>query len=234
MKAKEADKKLLALANPVRAAASQRYFKTGPGEYGEGDRFLGIAVPVLRGLAKECDGLPLDEIVTLLHSPVHENRFLALLVLCRAYAKGNETVKNRIFSTYLENSAYINNWDLVDCSAEHVVGPYLKHRERDPLYTLTASSLIWDRRIAIMATFHYIKGSEFKETFGIAERLLSDPQDLIHKAVGWMLREIGKRNRAAEDAFLQVHYKTMPRTMLRYAVERHPEEGRQRYLRGEV
>ena len=211
-----------------------RFFKTAPGEYGEGDVFVGLTVPQIRQLAKEYEALCLSEVRKLLKSPIHEARLLALLILVRAYDRGNIMLREKIYKLYLRNTRRINNWDLVDSSAEHIVGRYLKGRDRLPLHELVRSALLWDRRIAIMATFHFIKGGEYRETLRLAEKLLTDREDLIHKAVGWMLREIGKRDRNAEEAFLKNHYKTMPRTMLRYAIEKFPEERRLKYLMGEI
>ncbi|MGH7718741.1 MAG: DNA alkylation repair protein [Gemmatimonadaceae bacterium] len=227
-------RRLKALADPDTAAHLQRFFKTGPGEYGDVDRFLGIRVPVLRALARECASLPLAEVRKLLRSEVHEERLLALLVLVRAYAGADVETRNRIYTLYLESTRFINNWDLVDLSAEYIVGPHLSHRSRRPLETLARSPLLWERRIAMLATFHYIKQRDFETPLRIAELLLRDPHDLIHKAVGWMLREIGKRDERVEEEFLRAHCRDMPRTMLRYAIERFPEPKRRRYLDGTV
>jgi 3-methyladenine DNA glycosylase AlkD len=224
--------RLRALGNPERAIELKRYFKTGPGEYAHGDVFAGLRVPQIRTLAKEYQGLAPAEIEALLHSPIHEARLLALLIMVQAYRHGDENERAWIYRLYRENTCHINNWDLVDLSAPQIVGAYLEHRDRAPLSTLAGSDLVWERRIAIMATFHFIKALEFVETLHIAECLLQDPHDLIHKAVGWMLREIGKRDRPTEEAFLKKHYKAMPRTMLRYAIEKFPESLRQQYLHG--
>lgn len=234
MKAGDIEKRLRALGDPERAAILQRFFKTAKGEYGEGDVFAGLRVPEIRRLAREHQDLPLPETVRLLRSPLHEARILALHILVRAYGRGNATLREQIYLLYIQNTRFINNWDLVDSSAEHIVGRQLADRGRAPLYALAASGLLWDRRIAVMATFHFIKRGDYAETLCIAERLLHDREDLIHKAVGWMLREVGKRDRAAEEAFLRVHGGVMPRTMLRYAIEKFPEELRRRYLRGEM
>jgi 3-methyladenine DNA glycosylase AlkD len=234
LRASEVCSRLQRLGNGEKAQGLQRFFKTGRGEYGEGDVFVGLTVPEIRNLAGEYEALPFSEITRLLHSSLHEARMLALFILVRAYAKGDASVQERIFNLYLHHTRFINNWDLVDASAEHIVGAYLQHRGRSPLYDLAASDLLWDRRIAMTATFHYIKRGEFAETLRIAELLLHDREDLIHKAVGWMLREVGKRDCPALEAFLKGHYKTMPRTMLRYAIERFPEPLRKGYLRGEI
>jgi 3-methyladenine DNA glycosylase AlkD len=234
MTVQEIRSRLQRLGNKERAQASQRYFKTGPGEYGEGDQFLGITVPEIRKLAMEYHAITLAEAIQLLQSEIHEERLLALLVLVRSYAQGDEYTKKRIYGLYLRKTRYINNWDLVDASAEHIVGAFLKEKGKKPLYDLARSKDLWKRRIAIMATFHFIKGNAFAQTIKIAGTLLSDNEDLIHKAVGWMLREIGKRNIRVEEQFLKKHYKKMPRTMLRYAIERFPASKRQRYLKGNI
>ena len=234
LKTQEITKRLKALGNKEHAAVSQRFFKTGPGEYGEGDIFLGIKVPVLRKLAKEYIDLPLGDIKKILMSKYHEERLLSLLIMVRQFAGGDQNKKKRIYQLYLKNTAFINNWDLVDTSAHYIVGPYLKYRSRAPLYKLAKSINLWERRIAIMSTFYYIKNDEFADTLKIAGILLRDPEDLIHKAVGWMLREVGKRSLKEEEAFLKTHYQEMPRTMLRYAIEKFPEPKRKRYLKGTI
>ncbi len=220
------------LADEERATVSMRFFKTGPGEYGEGDQFIGIRVPVLRKIAKEYQSLPVTEAEKMLTSPIHEERQLALFILILKYKKANIDVKKTIYDLYLGHTDHINNWDLVDVSAEHIVGHFLLERDKAPLYQLAKSSSLWERRIAILATFHYIKKETYDDTLKISKILLADTEDLIHKAVGWMLREVGKRNLAAEKVFLKKHYQHMPRTMLRYAIEKFPEEKRQQYLKG--
>ena len=224
-------KKLSALGDGDIAIQSQRFFKTGKGEYGEGDRFLGIRVPTLRKCAREFHNVPLEDTLELLTSAYHEVRHLALLIMI---AKFTSTASEQkvIYHSYLKSTPFINNWDLVDCSAEHIVGAYLYDRSRKPLYGLAKSRSLWERRISVMSTFHFIKKDDFSDTLSIAERLLHDPEDLIHKAVGWMLREVGKRDLNAEEKFLKAHYRTMPRTMLRYAIEKLPEAERQAYLNG--
>jgi len=233
LKASDIFGKLETLGDRKSALTLQRFFKTGPGEYGEGDVFVGLRVPEIRKLAKTCQGISLSELTKLLKSPIHEVRMLALLILVRAYSRGNAVIQRRIYNLYLRHTRFINSWDLVDASAEHIVGAYLRDRAKSPLRVLAKSKLLWDRRIAILATFHFIKRGEFSETLRIAKLLLKDREDLIQKAVGWMLRETGKRNRLAEEKFLKVRCKTMPRTMLRYAIEKFPEKLRRRYLRGE-
>ncbi|NEQ51872.1 MAG: DNA alkylation repair protein [Leptolyngbya sp. SIO3F4] len=234
MSAQEISQKLRQLADPAIAEHSKRFFKTGEGEYGEGDRFLGIRVPVLREQAKKYKTVSLVEIQSLLESIFHEERFCALLLLVQKFKKANESEKSEIYRFYLNNTRYINNWDLVDTSAHHIVGPYLDAKDKQPLYELAKSNSLWDRRIAIMATFHFIRNKHFDEALGISHQLITDEQELIHKAVGWMLREIGKRDLAVEKMFLNAHYKKMPRTMLRYAIEKFPVEERQQYLEGLV
>jgi 3-methyladenine DNA glycosylase AlkD len=223
---------LRALADPVQAKNLQRFFKTGPGEYGQGDRFLGLRVPQIRGLAKQLGIVPLTVIKSLLKSPIHEERMLALLLMMKRYQCADEAGRAALFRLYLNSTAYINNWDLVDVTARHIVGAWLYPRSRRLLYTLAQSDSLWERRIAVLATFHFIARGEFEDSLKIAARLLRDPHDLIHKAVGWMLREIGKRDRKTEEAFLKAHYRSMPRTMLRYAIEHFPEKRRQAYLKG--
>ncbi|HSL71097.1 MAG TPA: DNA alkylation repair protein, partial [Longimicrobiales bacterium] len=223
-----------AAANPDDASFLQHFFKTGPGEYGAGDRFLGIRVPVLRRIARAHTGVPLRVMLQLLRSPYHEARLTALLLLVRAYQRADAREREIIFQAYLRNTRYVNNWDLVDLSAADLVGRHCLHGDRSTLRRLAASESLWERRIAVIATFHFIKHDDFGETLRIARILLRDPHDLIHKAAGWMLREVGKRDRAIEEAFLKRYYSRMPRTMLRYAIERLPEPRRQQYLRGEV
>ncbi len=232
--AKKLKEELKALGNSALAHHPQRFFKTGKGEYGEGDRFIGIKVPVLRKLANKHSDISLDEVLKLLKSPVHEERQLSLFMLVQIFKKGNEEQRNNVTRTYLDNTQYINNWDLVDCSAHYIVGEFLYDKDRQLLYKLAQSKSLWERRIAIMSTFYFIKKNEFDDALNISEILLHDKEDLIQKAVGWMLREIGKRNRDTEEKFLKKHYKHMPRTMLRYAIEKFPENRRQMYLQGTI
>ena len=222
------------LRNDEIARHSQRFFKTGKGEYGEGDRFLGVRVPVLRKLARQYRDLSLTAASRLLTSEFHEERLLSLLILVSLFTRGAEKEKHAVYKAYLENTRFINNWDLVDSSAQHIVGAYLLTRNRDPIYRLARSKKIWERRISIMSTFYFIKRNEFDDTLSLSERLKQDPEDLIHKAVGWMLREIGNRNIATEETFLKIHYQDMPRIMLRYAIEKFPEDKRQAYLKGKI
>jgi 3-methyladenine DNA glycosylase AlkD len=227
-------RELRRLGNPVRAQVSQWFFKTGPGEYGEGDRFIGLTVPQVRKLAKKYRQLSLRETKLLLRSPIHEERLLALLILVGAFITADDAGRLRIYKTYLQSARSINNWDLVDSSAAQIVGAFLHDRSKQPLRVLARSDSLWERRIAIIATFDFIHRGEFKPTLAIARQLLRDREDLIHKAVGWMLREVGKRDRLTLEKFLQTHYRQMPRTMLRYAIERFPEHLRQCYLKGSI
>lgn len=225
---------LHSFANPETAEHSQHFFKTDKGEYGYGDKFLGIRVPLIRQSVKKYKTAPLSIAKKLFQSEYHEIRLFALLLLVFQFSKGNPIEQKKIYSVYLNNTQYINNWDLVDSSAHHIVGKYLENRDKTILYRLSKSNSLWERRIAIMSTFHFIRNNEFKETLHISTQLLNDQEDLIHKAVGWMLREVGKRNLAAETDFLQSHYKTMPRTMLRYAIEKFSKEERKKYLKGMI
>ena len=223
---------LLKYSDKKKAKIVQRFFKTGPGEYAEGDIFLGITVPMLRILSKRYQSLAFNETLQLLKSRIHEERLLSLLILILKYRKVDLSEKRKIYKAYLNHSKYVHNWDLVDVSAKHIIGDFLKDKDRTPLYKLARSDSLWERRIAILSTFYFIENNDFEDTLKIAEILISDPHDLIHKAVGWMLREVGKRDRDSEERFLKKYYTAMPRTMLRYAVERFPESKRQAYLKG--
>lgn len=227
---KEIKNEFQVLKNPDQAAHLQRYFKTGKGEYGEGDIFLGIRVPVVRKIARKYKTLPLDVVIEFIKSPFHEERLFGLVVLTNIFNKAAQEEREYIYKLYLNNTEYINNWDLVDISAGKIVGAYLFNYDRKPLYLLTKSDDLWERRIGIMSTSYFITKNDFTDTLKIAEMLLEDTEDLIHKAAGWMLREIGKRDIKTEESFLKRHYHKMPRTMLRYAIEKFPEEKRQRYL----
>ncbi len=225
---------LKSLGNTKIAQHSSRFFKAGPGEYGEGDQFLGIRVPVLRSRVKKFRGAPLRSILSLLKSRWHEERLFAVLLLVHEYKRGSADDKDEIYAAYLNNRRYVNNWDIVDSSAHLIIGPHLEARSRKPLYGLVESDCLWDRRIAMMSTYHYIRQMDFKDALRIARLLRDDEHDLIHKIVGWMLREIGNRDRASEEDFLRKHYTKMPRTMLRYAIEKFPETRRKAYLHGNV
>lgn len=218
------------MADPTKAMVLQGFFKTGSGEYGEGDVFLGITAPELRKLAKVYGQLPRPEIRKLLYSPIHEARVLALMILVLRFLKEDGPGQERIYRFYLRSTARINNWDLVDLSAPTIVGGYLAQRDKRSLLRLAKSRNLWERRIAVLATFYFIRAGEFGWTLRLARQLLHDPHELIHKAVGWMLREVGKRNQAALRTFLERHHSGMPRVMLRYAIERLPERTRKHYL----
>ncbi|MDP2632784.1 MAG: DNA alkylation repair protein [Candidatus Curtissbacteria bacterium] len=208
------------LKDPQRAKDSEWFFKTGPGQYGEGDIFLGITVPKQREVAKKYSDLSLSDIQKLLLSKIHEHRFVALAILVNKFKKADNFQREEIFDFYIKNAKNINNWDLVDSSAPYIVGEYLAGRGKAILYKLAGSGNLWERRIAIVSSSGFIKRGEYEDTFAISEILLSDSCDLIHKAVGWMLREVGKRNSGELEKFLKKHQKNMPRTMLRYAIER--------------
>ena len=212
----------------------QWFFKTGPGEYGEGDVFIGIKVPLLRSIAKKHLDLSIVEIQELLCSKIHEERLAVLMILVMRFPKCSEDEKAIIYNLYMKNTHNINNWDLVDLSAPQIVGGYLIDKDKKILEKLALSKILWERRIAMLAAFRFIKANQFETALLIAEKLLHDEHDLIHKAVGWMLREIGKRNVEVEESFLKKNYKAMPRTMLRYAIEKFPEKKRKSYLAGKV
>jgi 3-methyladenine DNA glycosylase AlkD len=230
MKATDAVAHLKTLASSEVAAASARFFKTGPGEYGEGDLFIGVRVPALRKVARDFRELSLAEIELLLRSRVHEERLLALLILVLSVGKCSESHRKSVYEFYLKNTSFINNWDLVDTSAPVVVGGYLKDKSRKPLHSLAKSTNLWERRIAIIATQHFIRVEEFGDTIAISQLLLHDKEDLIHKAAGWMLREVGARDEKVLKGFLDEHGAIMPRTMLRYAIEHFSDDDRKRYL----
>ncbi len=227
-------KELKRLGNKKYAARLRKYFKAGKGEYGEGDRFLGIQVPALRKMVKKYKEISIGEASELIKSEFHEERLFSLLVLAALFKRANDKDKKKIYTVYLRSTKFINNWDLVDASAGHIVGAYLLTRDKKPIYVLAKSKNIWERRISIMSTSYFIGYNEFVDTLNIAETLLGDEEDLIHKAVGWMLREIGKRDIELEERFLSKYYKIMPRTMLRYAIEKFPKEKRNSYLKGEL
>jgi 3-methyladenine DNA glycosylase AlkD len=221
------------LQDKNKAKLLQRFFKTREGEYGEGDIFLGIIVPKQREVAKKYVDADFKDLQKLLSSKIHEYRLVALLILVQKYKSADAKAladKKEIVDFYLKNTKNINNWDLVDLSAHRILGGYYLDKNRKILYALARSENIWERRIAVLATFQFIKNNQFAESLKIAEMLLSDKHDLIHKAVGWMLREVGKRNQKVEEKFLMKYYKSMPRTMLRYAIERFPDKKRKFYL----
>ena len=227
-------KELKELSNPKQAEVLRRFFKTGKGEYGEGDIFFGVKVPVQKNVANGFKDLSLEDLEKLLNSKIHEHRMTALFILINQYKKADEREKKIIFDFYLKNTKNINNWDLVDISAPKIVGDYLIEKPRVVLYKLAKSQPkagnLWERRIAIIATLAFIKNNDFSDTLKISKILLSDKYDLIHKAVGWMLREVGKRDQEIEEKFLKKYYSKMPRVMLRYAIERFDEKKRKFYL----
>ncbi len=207
-----------------------RFFKTGPGQYGEGDQFIGVTVPDTRRVVRTFKGISLGEVYQLLQSPVHEDRLAALLLLVELFQRGDEAVRRDIYELYTNNPEHINNWDLVDTSAPQIVGGYLLDKGRDPLYDLAKSENLWLRRISILATFTFIRNDDFDDTLKISDILLDDQHDLIHKATGWMLREVGKRDEQVLTDWLDTRYSKMPRTMLRYAIERLTPDQRAHYL----
>ncbi len=234
MAVSEIKEELSLLGDKEKATILKRFFKTGKDQYGEGDKFRGIKVPEIRKLSKKYKDISLSDTKNLLNSKFHEDRLLALFILVLKYQKGDEALKEKIYKLYLANLKYVNNWDLVDLSAEHIIGATLANKDRKLLIKMAKSKVLWERRVAVLSTFNFVKKGEYDQTLQIAEILLRDDEDLIHKAVGWMLREIGKRNIKAEEKFLKKYYKIMPRTMLRYAIEKFPESRRQAYLLGKV
>lgn len=220
------------LSDPRRAQHAQRFFRTGPGEYGEGDVFLGITVPQIRKTVKLCRDLPRTDILQLLQSRYHEERLLAALILVEHFKKATPQGKKSVYTLYMKYKKYINNWDLVDLSAPNIVGNYLLEKDRSALYRLAVSKNLWYRRMSILATLTFIKHRQFADTLAIADLMLEDREDLIHKAVGWMLREVGNRDLAVEENYLITRYHRMPRTMLRYAIEKFVENRRQQFLKG--
>lgn len=229
---KNIEEEFIRSGNPQKTKQLQRFFKTGKGEYAEGDLFLGITVPVTRNIVRGYRNLPLSELNQLIANKYHEIRLAALLILVYQFHKGDKKTREAIYEYYMIHTKYINNWDLVDLTAPHIVGGYLIDKDKDLLLKMVKSHNLWERRIAVLATFYFIKEKDTDTSFKLAKLLLDDPHDLIHKAVGWMLREIGKRvSREKEEKFLRLYAKDMPRTMLRYAIEHFPEEKRQKYLK---
>ena len=223
-------KTLDGLSDEKRAKASAWFFKTGKGQYGEGDKFIGISVPKLRKVAKEFKHIGFSDLERLLRSKIHEHRFSALEILVMQYEDGDAIMQKKIVDFYIKNSKLINNWDLVDTSASYILGHYLLKKNKKILYKFARSSNIWERRIAIISTIYFISQESYLDTLKIAEILLKDKHDLIHKAVGWALREVGKKSQETEIEFLEKHYKVMPRTMLRYAIEKFSDKKRIYYL----
>ncbi|MDD5165414.1 MAG: DNA alkylation repair protein [Candidatus Pacebacteria bacterium] len=232
--AAQVEKELRKLGKPAKAKVLSGFFKTGKGEYGEGDKFLGVTVPIQRNVAKKYSELDLNEIAKLIQNPVHECRLTGLEILVMQYEKakkcGNITLQEKIIAFYLKNTKYINNWDLVDATAPYMLGDWLLNNDRDILYMFVKSKKLWERRISIISTYAFIRAGDFKDTIKISELLLKDSHDLMHKAVGWMLREVGKRDELVLMRFLNTHAHMMPRTALRYAIEKFPESRRKAYL----
>ncbi|RKF15687.1 DNA alkylation repair protein [Alginatibacterium sediminis] len=224
---------LESLANPEQALLSLRYMKSAPGDYAFGDQFLGVKMGPIRDLAKTYRNLPLSEVLLCLHSPWHEVRSCALVIWTLQFAKATAEQQQTIYRDYLANTDFINNWDLVDISTPKIVGLYLLDKPRNDLYQLVKSDVLWQRRIAVLACFPMIRNGESTDILKLCEVLLEDKEDLIHKACGWMLRELAKRNQAIVEQFLQDHYSQINRTQLRYAIERFEPELRQRYLKGQ-
>ena len=218
------------LSDPEHAVKLQGFFKTGEGEYGEGDFFLGVRVPDQRRIAKKYWNIPLTDVLELLRSGIHEHRLTALFILTEQFNKGDEEDRRRIVDLYLSNIAYVNNWDLVDSSAHKILGVWLVDKPRRVLYELAGSESLWERRISIISTFSFIQRGDLVDALALAEALVDDGHDLIHKASGWVLREVGKKDQSALEEFLLEHNKKMPRTMLRYAIERLPEDRRRFYM----
>jgi len=227
---KQVKSDLKKISDPEKAAHLSRFFKTGKGEYGEGDIFWGITVPAQRAVAKSHNDASLDDIALLLSEPVHECRLTALLILVQQYSGGDDSIRRGIAQFYLSNTAGINNWDLVDLSADKILGHHLYDKNRDILYRLAESSSRWEQRIAVISTFYFIKKNDFRDTVALCEKLINHKHDLIHKATGWMLREAGKRDISVLLGFLDKHHKIMPRTMLRYSIEKLSPEQRKKYM----
>ena len=222
------EKEIQSKKDPIQAKISSRFFKTGKGQYGEGDIFLGVTVPTLRIIVKKYSkNISLKDVQKLLNSKIHEYRLTALLILVEKYKED----KGLIYNIYIKNFRNINNWDLVDLTAPKIMGDFLKDKNRDILYSLSTSNNLWEKRISIVATFAFIKDNDFKDTLKISEILLKDEHDLIHKAVGWMLREVGKRNKDLEKEFLDKYYRIMPRTMLRYSIEKFDPKEKEFYMK---
>ena len=230
-KLKKLKDELKKAANPKQAKLLQGFFKTGKGQYGEGDIFLGIKVPVQRAIVKKYGGMDLKEIQELLNSKIHEYRLIALFILIKKYIKSSEEDKGKIYRFYLKNTKNINNWDLVDLSAPNILGDYLLNKNKKILLKLVKSNNLWERRIAIISTYTFIRHNQFNETLKLARKLLKDDHDLIHKAVGWMLREVGNKDQKVEKSFLNKYYQVMPRTMLRYAIEKFNKKQRSFYMK---
>ena len=234
MNLKELKKTIRANANKDHAKTMQWFFKTGKGEYGEGDKFIGIKVPVQRKIAKKYGELDLEDLQKLLNSKIHEERLISLLILVDKYDDADDKIKDNIYRFYKMNRRKINNWDLVDLSAPKIMGKHLLKRDKQILFKYAHSNNLWEKRISIISTYSFIKNLDFNTTLEISDVLLNDDHDLIHKAVGWMLREVGKQDLKILEKFLKPRYNKMPRTMLRYSIEKFPEKKRKKYLKGEI
>lgn len=230
----ELRKKIKALGSTDIAETMQWFFKTGKGEYGEGDVFAGLKVPTQRKLAREFRDLSLSDLKELLDSEVHEERLISLFILIDKYERGDEKEKKAIYAFYIRYRKLINNWDLVDLSAPRIIGKHLLESDKSILFKFASSKILWERRIALLSTYEFIRNHNYDTTLKLAKILLNDEHDLIHKAVGWMLREIGKRNLKVEEKFLKSYYSMMPRAMLHYAIEKFPETKRKKYLKGKI
>ena len=222
---------LQSMANPEKAAFLQRFFKTGPGQYAEGDVFLGLIAPLTRSIAKANKQTPLAELQVLMESEYHEARLCALLIVVEQFKKASEAVRKQLYDFYLSNASRINNWDLVDVTCPHVVGAYLLDKDRSRLYELAESDNLWEQRIAMVSTVAFIRNREYTDTLALAEKFMMHKHDLMHKAIGWMLREVGKKDRETLSEFLEEYATRLPRTALRYAIEHYPEDQRQYFLK---
>jgi len=221
-------------ANPQKKKVLQSFFKTGPGQYAEGDVFIGVTVPDCRKTALACTQISRRDIQTLLESEIHEERLVALLILVEWFKRSETLERKKIFDFYLKNSTGVNNWDLVDLTADKIVGAFLLDRDKKPLYRLVHSSSLWERRISVVATLHFIRAGRFNDTLALVQILMGDAHDLMHKACGWMLREVGKRDEAVLESFLKKNCRHMPRTMLRYSIERLSRTKKKKYMQGQV
>ncbi|MDR1091949.1 MAG: DNA alkylation repair protein [Prevotella sp.] len=231
MTAEKIQEELEALSTPEKKDFLPYFFKTGEGQYGEGDKFLGVVVPDSRKIAKKYKDIPFREVKALLDSEYHECRLCALLILVERFKKAGEQDRKDIYEFYLSHTHRINNWDLVDLSSQYIVGEYLLDKDRSVLYTLADSELLWDQRIAVLATFPFIRNNDFKDLLALSEKLLHHKHDLMHKAVGWLLREAGKKDKTVLTGFLDRYYKEMPRTTLRYSIEKLTPEERAHYMK---
>lgn len=233
MNINELKKTVKRYSSAEKANVLQRFFKTGKGEYAEGDIFAGLTVPTSRKIARKFKSLSYNDLSKLIKSKIHEERLIALFIIVGRMKKADAKEKEKIYKFYIKNSKHVNNWDLVDLSAHKIIGEYLFDKDKKQLFEL-AKGKLWERRIAVISTFNFIKKNDYKTTLKLCKLLLNDKEDLIHKATGWMLREIGNRDLNTEEGFLKRYYKKMPRTMLRYAIEKFPEKKRKAYLLGKI